>query len=120
MLPYPKTQAKLAEIAMQHNWWDIASALDVPVRFEEWVQAFRTNLPKGFDAWVKLTMCALNSVHFGGENDYAQMKQFAEKLCSRLAAMGKAGEMIAQPPNDGMKEVWQQFAEGGRDERQAE
>jgi hypothetical protein len=116
-LPYPKTRAKLADIAMRHGWWDIASALDVPVPMDDFVAAFRTNVEGLFKDWVKVTMCVLNASSCEEdqiEKEYGQMMALAEKLCASLKAKAEGGATLIEPPNRDVKEVWAKLIQGGR------
>ncbi|MCC6363176.1 MAG: helix-turn-helix transcriptional regulator [Bryobacterales bacterium] len=119
LMPYPKNRQRLADIALSHQWVDIAAAL-VDVPFEEWMEVFQANLPLRYRDWIVLTMCSADGDLFSPEDPdsptdaelevvrkYEEMMQAANELLNHLADLRNAGtSFIVPPPNEHFRALW--------------
>jgi hypothetical protein len=121
-MPYPKNRRRLAEIAMEYSWWDIAAAFNVDgdLSFDDWLSVFETNLPQEYRHWMVLGMCALNSAMFEPEDPdnptkkdleiaekYAEFLKIGENLLEHLEKLQNEGkEIVARPPNAHYRRFW--------------
>lgn len=125
LMPYPKNRQKLADIALENDWWDIVAGLDVEVPFDEWMSALKSNLPNEYARWMTLTMCGLYGFLFEPDDPenptkqeveiarkHTAMLKIADELLDRLAEMHQGGtEVIAPPPNEYFRRFWFEFLE---------
>lgn len=125
LMPYPRNRQTLAEVAMQHGWWDIAAALDVELPPDEWLSAFEEDLPEDYRRWMVLSMCSLNGGMFDPmdpenptdeeieiANKSTELTRIGEELIERLAAIHDGGNaIVAPPPNDHYRRFWWGFLE---------
>ncbi len=118
--PYPKTRAVLAQIAMGHGWLDIASALEVSVPFEEWLDLLETNFPDEYADWMTATICILNAHLLDSKGaqwptpeqveiaqKYESFVRAARELFDSLVNMHNAAtEVVSRPPNERFGDFW--------------
>lgn len=120
LLPYPKNRRKLAEIALSHDWWDIAAALHSELSFDQWLSVVEENLPEEYRLWMILSMCALYRSAFQPDDpddpsheeiEFAKKEQdlsrTARELLDRLVKLHEAGkQMILAPPLSHFRRFW--------------
>jgi transcriptional regulator with XRE-family HTH domain len=118
-LPYPKNRRRLADIAVDHGWWDIAAAMNVELQFDQWLSVLESNLPEEYTRWMALSLCALNAPMFEPENPqdptddgvqlYGKYKTFVETasdLLQYLVERHNEGKDITVPPNAHYRRFW--------------
>lgn len=118
--PYPRSRARLAQVAMEHGWLDLVADLDTPVPFEEWLDLFKINFPDEHANLMTTSLVTMNAhlLYPEGCEDlspeqieitrkYHTMMKAARELLDCLIHMGNADtEVICRPPNERFSEFW--------------